>query len=284
MSHIQQSVRTNADMEVVYGELCRWLHTSKPLNRGEVHAQKTTSPEMFVHELFDVSLTFQVDNHPSAWAETIQPNLPWAEDHFQERVDGHPFNPPPSEQWWPFAQQGNAAHKAGEKFSHTYPERFWPKMANLGGTIEDTRRQVFVPHVGIRYQWGDLEDLIMILRKNPLSRQAYLPIWFPEDLDAAKRGHRVPCSLGYHFLVDGDNHMNMTYTLRSCDIVRFYRDDMYMAGRLLQWVSAQIPDTEVGTLTAHIFNLHAFVGDDHFLLQHQQSGDKRNNYNLGALF
>lgn len=260
------TIRTNRHFEVAFGQIASDLLATNPIDRGSVHAQKTTGPEMVTRELYHLSQYFEVPVHASAWQSMIQPNLPWAEDHFQERISGEPLNPPPSEQYWPFAQQGNAAHKEDEKFSHTYPERFWPKHAEQ--VCEVKGRCTIEEHIsgrrGIRFTYGDLQDLLEILTKDPLSRQAYLPVWFPEDLTAAREGKRVPCTLGYHFMVDRQNRLRTLYPMRSCDLVRFFRDDVYMAGRLCQYV-ADFVGVEPGEMTIMIANLHAFVGDDTFL-------------------
>lgn len=282
---MQSVIRGATAFESEYRRLVRKLLGQQPFDRGEVHAQKTTTPEMVTLELRHVTQHIELPHiNPSPWQDMIHPNLPWAEDHFQERVGGEPLNPPPAEAWWPYAQQGNAAHKDGEKFSHTYPERFWPRFANEGGTMKHNQRVVATPIVGIRYEYGDLTDLVNILRRNPRSRQAYLPVWFPEDLNAADHGDRVPCTLGYHFLLTPEGRLDCTYNMRSCDVVRFYRDDVYMAGRLLQWVSSWIK-VMPGTLVMHINNLHCFEGDRATLNQLIDTPveDKRNNYNFGAL-
>lgn len=267
------------------------LVMAEPFDRGEVHAQKTTSPEMVSREVCDVTLRFDLYRKSlEGWQQMIEPNLPWAEDHFLERISGEPLNPPPSEQWWPYAQQGNAIHKAGEdqKFSHSYPERFWPRIA--GDNLEQgiyASGPALIPREGIRFEYGDLSNLINILNKNPRSRQAYLPIWFPEDLWAADDGERVPCTLGYHFLLQADGHLHMSYYMRSCDLVRFFKDDVYMAGRLLQYVAHETGQTP-GQLKLYIANLHAFEGDKTFLEQQaytssQRASDPRASYNFGAL-
>lgn len=272
----------------------KWLNMPE-FDRGEVHAQKLTTPEMITREITDVQFEFEippaVDGESEYWGVITQANLPWAEDHFRERVSGMPLNPPPAEAWWPYAQQGNSAHKDGEKFSHTYPERFWPKFAGVGDKIEagtqtDGRREVAVPHVGIRFEYGDLEDLIEVLKKNPRSRQAYLPVWFPEDLAAARAGKRVPCTLGYHFMMHADGMLHATYFMRSCDIVRFFRDDVYMAGRLLQWVADSI-EVRPASLRLHVSSLHAFAGDETWIrgqvVSTSVSASTRANYNFGGL-
>ena len=206
----------------------------------------------------------------------IKPNIPWAEDHFQERVSGMPLNPPPSSEHWPYAQKNNSVHKKDEKFSHTYPERFWPYTA--GDKIND----------GIRYRYGDLNNLVSILNRNPGSRQAYLPVWFPEDLYAADMGDRVPCTLGYHFLMTPHRMegfmLDMEYHIRSCDFVRFFRDDLYMAGRLLQWVCEEIAaGIQPGTLIMNIGSFHCFEEDKTTLERFEQEAEATWNARLSHL-
>jgi thymidylate synthase len=151
-------------------------------------------------------------------------------------------------------------------------ERFWPKWANDGqdyghGDIE---------HMGIRYEYGDLNDLLHLLEREPHTRQAYLPIWFPEDIHAAAIDHqRVPCTLGYHFMLR-DDQLHCFYPMRSVDYVRYLRDDIYMAGLLVQWIIAELNAREVakggeqaalwhyvepGKLTLFASSLHIFEGD-----------------------
>lgn len=297
---IHLSASSHITFNSMYSSLCHSMLKAPLFDRGEVHAQKITQPEMVTRELRDVILDIKIrEGNPGIspqeqWAHDVSPNLPWAEDHFQERVSGEPLNPPPAEAWWPYAQQGNSAHKDGEKFSHTYPERFWPKQA---GEEEDQAWDIESPtsraHHGIRYAYGDLNDLIRVLVKNPRSRQAYLPVWFPEDLSAARQELRVPCTLGYHIMLHPDNRLHMTYYMRSCDLVRFFRDDVYMAGRLLQWVVGELNfgghrTIGVGGVRLVISSLHAFAGDGVFLTQEAAKSplhkhDPRANYNFGAL-
>lgn len=215
--------------------------------------------EMTPKEVAHVSFDMKIPEGTQQLQALVEPNLPWAEDHFLERVSGEPWNPAPSEAWWPFAVKGNEAHKQKETYSHTYPERIWPRFANIEGTT-DQGRQVFVPHIGIRFEYGDLGDVIRLLSKDPTTRQAYLPIWFPEDTGVV-HGGRVPCTLGYHFLMRR-GRLDITYYMRSCDFMRHFRDDVYMAARLCQWVAREIDaDIFPGTLNMHISSLHIFRGD-----------------------
>ena len=254
-----------------------------PMNTWQSQAVNDRPGMSYSRELQNV--TFKLSELPEgvkALQELIEPNLPWAEDHFLERVSGEPLNPPPSEAWWPFRVRGNAEHKDDEKFSHTYPERIWPKFANEAST-RPNGRQVFVPHNGIRYEYGDLADVIMLLCRDILTRQAYLPIWFPEDTGASE-GQRVPCTLGYHFMFrpgyfPGEYIGQIVYYIRSCDLLRHFTDDVYMACRLLQHVAGMLRENGINAhgrlLVMHISSLHTFEGDDYRIQQTLGVGPKR---------
>lgn len=233
---------------------------------GEWQAKQGV-PQSSTVELTNVSFEVPIPSSVEELQDEYSPNLPWAEDHFRERVSGTPLNPPPSHEWWPFAQDANAEHK-GEVFSHTYPERFWPKWAHAEGHASwEGDQEIDAPHSGIRYQYGSLADLVVMLAARPNTRQAYLPVWFPEDLHAASVvGERVPCTLGYHFLHRA-GELQITYYLRSCDFYRHFRDDAYMAARLCQWVAEQASERGTRTvmrpsnLVMHITSLHVFESD-----------------------
>ena len=63
------------------------------------------------------------------WRRDIKPNLPWADDHFMERVCGEPVNP--GVQWanWPYGLSAAKFRNKDERFNHNYMERLWPKYA-----------------------------------------------------------------------------------------------------------------------------------------------------------
>ena len=200
------------------------------------------------------------------WVDDIKPNVEWAYEHYKERVSGLPLNPPPSHRLWPFAQKNNAEFGGNNKFSHTYPERIWPKYAGNPGEEHGLYKRGTAgnpPRRGIRYEYGDLDDLINLLHKDPLTRQAFLPIWFPEDTGAA-HGERVPCTIGYHF-IRRHGFLHVTYYIRSCDFFRHFRDDVYLCLMLAQFIldslSARDRDwsnVRLGIYTMHIVNLHIF--------------------------
>jgi hypothetical protein len=250
------------------------LLASDPVYVGEWQSQKGVEGANTTYEILNATFEMPMPQFPSEAARITGANLPWAEDHFQERVSGQALNPPPSNAWWPFAQAGNAMHKAGETFSHTYPERYWPKFANIGGDT-DKGRQIFVPHIGVRFEYGDLRDVVDLLRKSPYTRQAYLPVFFPEDTGSAS-GQRVPCTLGYQFIIregSAGKRLHVSYMMRSCDFMRHLADDIYMTIRLAQWVRDQLPgqydddqdnpfaNMTLGKLHFHAGSLHIFEPD-----------------------
>lgn len=230
----------------------------KLLNHGYVvqteRWQGIPSPDD-MWETMNLSFQMFIPHTLEELRDQVKPNLPWADDHFDERIGGQPLNPPPSNEWWPFNQKKNEEFKKAEKFSHTYPERLWPKYA-----AEEPNSTMF----GIRYNYGDFGDVIRLLKREPFTRQAFLPMWFPEDTGSV-HGERVPCTIGYHFMRRG-NHLHIVYYIRSCDYLRHFRDDIYMACRKLMWVLETLQEREPerwgdvtpGYYAMHITSLHCF--------------------------
>ena len=241
------------------------LLDSPPVEVGEWQSQAVSTP---MRELLHVVFEWPMPGDEETLAVFTGARLPWAEDHFLERVGGLPLNPSPSEAWWPFAAKKdgtNVAHKSeGEAFSHTYPERMWPKYAGEGWVIQ-YQKEHMEPNEGIRFEYGDLNDVVNQLSKSPNTRQAYLPIWFPEDTGAV-HGKRVPCTLGYHFIIR-DGVLDISYFMRSTDLLRHFQDDVYLAVRLAQWTVEALREDHpyrplrVGKLIFHTANLHIFDSD-----------------------
>lgn len=250
--------------------LAEELKQSTPL--AATRWQSVAAPKPML-EILNVTLKYHVGEENLGFHQSvIKPNLPWADRHFlEERVSGDPINPGQTWRIWPYSASANTHRREGEtdpQFDHSYAERYWPKHAGLtaDGTLEPGN---YLTHYGIRFPHGDLDDLVTILAAEPTTRQAYLPVWFPEDLGAALLQKRVPCSLGYHFICR-DQRLHCVYYLRSCDFVRHFRDDVYLTVRLLLWVLEQCrlaspengwDDVQPGTLTIHITSLHCFETD-----------------------
>jgi len=174
--------------------------------------------------------------------EETNADLPWSEDHFQERICGKPINPGNQYKNWPYYKgidNDNLFRDSG-KFSHNYMERYWCKGFK-----------------GIRFNYGDLNDIIERLKNNTYTRQAFLSVWHPED--QSNEGVRVPCTIGYWFYRNG-NELDCTYLIRSCDAVRHFRNDIYMTYRLLEHVGINI-GLLPGNLKMWIGSFHCFQSD-----------------------
>ncbi|NBU96844.1 MAG: hypothetical protein EBS19_01310 [Spirochaetia bacterium] len=209
-------------------------------------------------EILNVSFSCQMNPDLKVIGEQINPNFSWADEHFEERISGLPLNPPPSHVRWPYAQKNNEEFGGLEKFSHTYPERIWPKFAS---DIPNSKMS------GIRYDYGDFNDVVNLMVKDPFTRQAFLPIWFPEDTGSI-HGGRLPCTIGYHFIRRGD-WVHVVYYIRSCDFFRHFRDDIYLCARKVFWLIEQCKkkdpekwdNIKPGMLTMHITSLHAWASE-----------------------
>jgi len=243
----------------------------KGLRVKQTHWQSVKSPDD-TFELSPVIFEYPIPDEPFELAG-LKPQLPWAEDHFNERINGMPLNPGNQYKNWRFYKHKPSDDKfrdSNQQFSHSYMERFWPKFA---GRFDDTllieRQQsddhgFITPNMGIRYNLGDLEDVIDLLRRDPTTRQAYLPVWFPEDTGNVMN-ERVPCTLGYHFyVVRGKLHCH--YYIRSCDFLRHFRDDVYLASRLTQHIAFKAV-LDIGILYMHITSLHVFYNERGLLRQ-----------------
>lgn len=287
------SAHSNA-FEHYFLDLRNTLAETPSVNVGEWQSQHDQQKFM-MKELLHVAFEMPMPSSATELGKITGARLPWAEDHFDERVSGVPHNPAPSEAWWPFRQKKdgntNTDHKSeGEAFSHTYPERMWPKYANVpmidlaeNDPLRDPELRYQYENHGIRFEFGDLRDVVKQLVAHPFTRQAYLPIWFPEDTGAV-HGKRVPCTLGYHFIIR-DGRLDVSYFMRSTDLLRHFQDDVYMAIRLGQWMVQEVnsavdwemnkkisyleppvstPPNEqlqLGKLVFHTANLHIFEGD-----------------------
>jgi len=190
-------------------------------------------------EIRNVNLEFNLITDP---VYEFNPDLPWAEDHFNERVNGQPINPGEQYKNWPYYKgiNNDELFRSTGQFSHNYMERYWCKG-----------------YKGIRFDYGDLNDIIERLKNNLHTRQAFLSVWHPED--QSNHLERVPCTIGYWFNVYR-GQLNMTYLIRSCDAIRHFRNDLYMSYRLLQWVAGQL-GVDNGSMNIWVGSFHCFQSD-----------------------
>lgn len=156
---------------------------------------------------------------------------PWADAEFKERVMEGFSNPGEAyklreEVWDEFLHDG--------KFAYTYNERLNHN--------------------------DQLTKIVNRLREDPDSRQLWISLWDP-SIDPNHLGgvSRVPCSLGYGLQVR-EGKLNLHYVMRSCDFATHFRNDVYLAMKLLEYV-ADLTGFEVGSFTHTIFSLHVYQKD-----------------------
>lgn len=185
-------------------------------------------------ELVNYAYTVSVPQSLGVLDQAINPTQPWADVEFQERISPDHINP-------------------GQAF-HLRPEVWNPHLKH-DDDPRTTRAHYFDYTYNERLQ--QLPQLIELLRAEPLTRRAYLPIYWEDDVGLF--GKRVPCSLGYHFMYRQDA-LNITYTMRSADFLTHFRNDVYLACRMLHHVAHEV-DLPVGSFTHFINSLHVFEKD-----------------------
>lgn len=265
-------IASYTSFRTLYADLYREFKTgARPVkNNLWQGVDVSDKPDMMTYELEDIVFSIPLPTENLGYYRVqIGPNLPWADAHFKrERVSGEPINPGESWKIWPWSHNADKFRDERGQYNHSYAERYWPKFAGItpGGKTLGILLEHSTPISGIRYPYGDLMDVIRLLVKNPETRNAYLPVWFPEDTGVV-HGGRTPCSLGYLFRMR-NNQLSIHYDIRSCDFKRHFLDDVYLSVRLVLWVLLECrkldprwDKVEPGKFTMHIGSLHVFAND-----------------------
>lgn len=240
------------------------------------------NPNMACREMTHVHLDVKLPTEDlEYYRQDTGAEFPWSDDHFEERVCGYPMNPGTEWQNWSQARLSRSGVSGfldeRGKFNHNYMERYWPRFAGQVEAPTDTavewRRQFSdqnigktpTPLRGIVYEYGQLIDVVDQLADDPYTRQAYFPIWFPEDTGGGDK--RAPCTIGYHFLMR-NGLLDVNYHIRSCDLYKHFRNDLYLTVRLLLWVLEKVrkrnpewKDVKPGRFIMQIGSLHLFKPD-----------------------
>lgn len=187
-------------------------------------------------EILDANFSARIPGTVEEITAQCNPLLPWADLHFEERVSGIPHNPPPSHSLW--LKDTDKSLEADGRFSHTYPERMHQNLFTL----------------------------VELFKKDPTTRQGYLPIWnIHKDGVMALENRRVPCTLGWHWILR-DEQLNCFYPMRSCDALRHFHNDIYFAARLTLWLIEKANLKAVpGDLNFHAVSFHCFTNDTYAL-------------------
>ena len=121
---------------------------------------------------------------------------------------------------------------------------------------------------------GSIDILAIQLLRAPDTRRAYWPIFWQNDVYRAHAPTRVPCSLGYQFLirrVNNDNVLLMLYYQRSADFEHFWLSDVWFAQQFQLALRSRIIKQADGLSTLNSLKMGAFI---HFVASFHLFGDK----------
>ena len=223
------------------------------INKGipvETNKWQAVTIDQKMYEVSNIFLKMGMCANIEDLANQTKADLPWSEDHFNERIQG-PSNPGEQYKNWPYYREDldNERFRSDGLFSHTYQERFWPEKKH-----------------GNRFIMGDWKDVKDRMVNDKTTRQAFLSIWHPED--QSNNNVRIPCTIGYWFKVN-NNKLDVTYLIRSCDARRHFRNDIYMAQRLafemVDELNKNGNNVLVGELNVWIGSFHCFHSDFYIL-------------------
>lgn len=153
-------------------------------------------------------------------------------------------------------------------YSRSNPGRSWEARPDVWEEFLNSKRKFDYTYAE-RYNdvsYKPLQSLMDNIVKDKGGRRHYLPVWFPGDSISAKKGMRVPCSLGYFFSVR-EGRLNITYLQRACDFVTHHKVDLAITTMLMQYIVKKTKDDapnmviEPGRFTHWIGSFHVFKKD-----------------------
>jgi len=198
---------------------------------GRMQDKETKGDTQFLtKELLNYSFAIIDVSDLDKLASDLVCNKTWADSEFDERISDKLINPGEawkkrSEVWEEFLIKNKG------KFTYTYNER-------------------------IRTQ---IKNVIRELKLHPNTRQAILSIYNP-DIDNNNIGvDRISCSMFYQFIFR-DNKLNIIYNMRSSDYHLHFRNDIYLACKMLNYVAKEC-NMKVGNFFMNISSLHIYKRD-----------------------
>lgn len=182
------------------------------------------------------------------WLFAYTNTLEWAMAEFAERIDPTMVNPGDAYlenplMWSQFLREDG-------KFDYTYSERL--------------NRLVNSPVPNGKVFTTNLDAIVELLKNDPDTRKAVLPIFDSDDASHYDGSARIPCSVYYDFLIrensKGEKQLNICYHQRSSDFCMHFGDDVYLAWRLMEYI-ANLVGIKPGYLYHTIDSLHVYKKD-----------------------
>jgi len=191
--------------------------------------------------------------------QDLNPTQPWAAAEFGDRIQAIMGNPSPLGTAW--------MTRADEHMDWSEFIEFNGKPLPQGVSLEEAKEScsplVARDPIRLAYSYGErlaLNDQVMRvireLRRNPMSRQLYIAMWDPHQDSERLGSRRVPCSLGWHFIMREDR-LHLTYTMRSCDFVTHWQNDVWLAMMLLDFVCMKTGNVQ-GRFSQFINSFHVY--------------------------
>jgi len=133
---------------------------------------------------------------------------------------------------------------------------YWRNHMELDGKFSYTYDERIAP-------W--LDNIISLLRRDPGTRQAILPIWrtSPDNPRVVQGTRRVPCSMYYQFFIRDrfeGTVLDMHYVMRSCDLYTHFPFDVVFACKLGLYVGKRL-GIAPGRLVHTVGSLHTYYSD-----------------------
>ncbi len=155
----------------------------------------------------------------------------WADLEFFERISKKPQNPGVA---WKIRLE------------------VWEEFLNEQGQFDYSYQDRINEH-------NQLEAAIAELKRNPDTRQVWIPIFQPKDSQYLGGTRRIPCSLGYYVMIR-ENKVILHYVQRSADAVRHWGNDIYLAWQMKQYIANAL-EMQQGHLYHTTFSLHSYQRD-----------------------
>lgn len=144
-------------------------------------------------------------------------------------------------------------------------DRFSRVPVNPGKAVEADTSGVLAKYLDeggrLAYTYSErmchqIDVIANLLRTHPETRQAFMSIWDLEIDPFRTELQRVPCSIGFHFLLRGER-LDLIYYMRALEVSVCLGNDIYTSTRTLEKM-AELVGVNSGTVTFMVGSLHYF--------------------------